>query len=430
MDKTLLLLSPYPWGLFAKAAFCFRQGALAASMVMAGTSAGAQERFLPAASDVVLASSVHASGERAGELRALEQAWRAQTQDLPAALAYARAVFTLGFNEGDLRWFGSAKAAMMPWWQTSEMIADGFFMRGLVKQGFHDFDGGLQDIQKAIALNPQRAEFWSWRFALHLLLADMRAAEQVVNEMARLFGPQEAQIYRAVWLYRTGQATDAVRLLRESIRSVDHQDASSQVWIGFHLGEAHRVAGQPDQAIKVWQQILQAQPRSHLLRLSLAELLNQQGRFAEAKAVATHKKTSSSASQSSSSLTDALLVQALLASRGLGSSDEAALAGQMQARLQAQALRQESLIERPKLIYQITYGQDLAAGLALSIENWQLQKEPPDALLFVQAALAMNQARAAEPVVNWAQTTSYTEPLLRQGIAQLMAHPSWLKDRP
>jgi predicted Zn-dependent protease len=345
-------------------------------------------------------------------------------------LAYARAVFTLGFNEGDLRWFGSAKAAMMPWWQSSEMSADGFFMRGLVKQGFHDFEGGLQDIQKAIALNPQRAEFWSWRFALHLLLADMRAAEQVVNEMARLFGPQEAQIYRAVWLYRTGQAPDAVRMLRESIRSVDHQDASSQVWIGFHLGEAHRVAGQPDQAIKVWQQILQAQPRSHLLRLSLAELLNQQGRFAEAKAVATHKKTSSSASQSSSSLTDALLVQALLASRGLGSSDEAALAGQMQARLQAQALRQESLIERPKLIYQIAYGQDLAAGLALSIENWQLQKEPPDALLFVQAALATNQARAAEQVVNWAQATGYTEPLLRQGIEQLKAHPSWLKDRP
>jgi hypothetical protein len=129
-------------------------------------------------------------------------------------------------------------------------------------------------------------------------------------------------------------------------------------------------------------------------------------------------------------LTDALLVQALLASRGLGSSDEAALAGQMQARLQAQALRQESLIERPKLIYQIAYGQDLAAGLALSIENWQLQKEPPDALLFVQAALAPNQARAAEPVVNWAHATGYTEPLLRQGIEQLKAHPSWLKDRP
>lgn len=442
MAKTLFHLSAFELGLATQARRCCRCGTLATALALAlaGLSAGAQGRFLPAPSDVVLASSVHASGERAGELRALEQAWQAQTQDLAPALAYARAVFTLGYNEGDLRWFGSAKAAMTPWWQATEMSADGFFMRGLIKQGFHDFDGGLQDIQKAIALEPQRAEFWSWRFALHLLLADMRAAEQVVGDMARLFGPQEAQIYRAVWLYRTGQATEAVPLLQASIGLADHQDASSQVWIGFHLGEAHRVAGQPDQAITVWQQVLRLQPQSHLLRLSLAELLNQQGRYAQAKAAATATShnirsnitSSSSANQTanSSSLTDALLVQALLASRGLRSSDEAALAGQMLARLQSQALRQESLIERPKLIYHITYGQDLASGLALSIDNWQLQKEPPDALLFVQAALAMNQARAAEPVVTWAQATGYTEPLLRQGMAQLKAHPSWLKDRP
>ena len=124
------------------------------------------------------------------------------------------------------------------------------------------------------------------------------------------------------------------------------------------------------------------------------------------------------------------LIGALLASRGLKAPDEAALAQQMAARLQSQALRQESLIERPKLIYQIAYGQDLTAGLALSIENWQQQKEPPDAVLFAQAALARQQARAAEPLVQWAQTTGYTDPQLAPLITQLKAHPSWSKERP
>jgi tetratricopeptide (TPR) repeat protein len=344
---------------------------------------------------------------------------------LQAALAYARAVFTLGFNEGDLRWFGSAKAALMPWWQAPDLPADGFFMRGLVKQGFHDFDGGLQDIQQAIALNPERAEFWSWRFALHLLQANMSAARQDAEDIAQRFGPQEGQIYRAVLLYRTGQALAAVQWLNASIRSASAQDAASQVWIGFHLGEAHRVAKQPDRAIAVWQRLLQAHPESHLLRLSLADLLNQQGQFQQAKAVAT-----ANSAKVNANLSDALLMQALLASRGLKAPDEAALAQQMAARLQSQALRQESLIERPKLIYQIAYGQDLAAGLALSIENWQLQKEPPDAVLFAQAALALQQARAAAPVVQWAETTAYTDPQLAPLIAQLKAHPSWSKERP
>ena len=380
--------------------------------------AAAQDRYLPPAAAVVLSASVHAQGGQQAQLRSLDQARRAQPQDLNAALAYARAVFTLGLTEGDLRWFGSAKAALGPWWQAAELPADGYFLRGLVRQGFHDFKAGLIDIDRAIALEPRRAEFWSWRFALHLLQADLASARQDSEEMARLLGKEEADVYRAVLQYRTGQPLPAVQMLMRAIRSPNYQDGSSQDWIGFHLGEAHRVAGQPAQALAVWEGRLKASPRSHLLRLSMADLLNQQGQYRQAKAVAMNQADMGS-------LTDALLMQALLASRGLKDADEARLASQMDARLRAQALRQEALIERPKLIYQIAYGQDLAAGLALSIENWQLQKDPPDAVLFAQAALALGQAQAAAPVVEWADKSGYTDPQLSPLLRQLRAHPSW-----
>lgn len=380
--------------------------------------AAAQERYLPPASAVVLSASVHAQGGQQAQLRSLNQARRAQPQDLNAALAYARAVFTLGLTEGDLRWFGSAKAALRPWWQAAELPADGYFLRGLVRQGFHDFKAGLIDIDRAIALEPRRAEFWSWRFALHLLQADFASARQDSEEMARLLGKEEADVYRAVLQYRTGQPLPAVQMLMRAIRSPNYQDGSSQDWLGFHLGEAYRVAGQPAQALAVWEARLKASPRSHLLRLSMADLLNQQGQYRQAKAVAMNQSDMGS-------LTDALLMQALLASRGLKDADEARLASQMDARLRAQALRQEALIERPKLIYQIAYGQDLAAGLALSIENWQLQKDPPDAVLFAQAALALGQAQAAAPVVEWAEKSGYTDPQLSPLLRQLRAHPSW-----
>lgn len=394
-------------------------GLLCLGLLTGALPALAQARYSPDASAVVLAESVHTPGQQQGQLRQLDLAWRAQPQDLNTALAYARAVFTLGLTQGDLRWYGSAKAALSPWWQASDLPAEGFFLRGLVKQGFHEFEAGLQDINRAIAIEPQHAEFWSWRFALHLLLADMQAARQDHEKMAQLFGPEEAKVYRAVLLYRTGQAQAAVAQLQSAITAAQFKDASSQAWLGFHLGEALRVAGQPAKALAVWDQQLKAQPQSHLLRLSLADLLNQQGQHAKAKKVAN-----------AAASTDALLMQALLASRALKDPDEARLASQMAARLQSQALRQEALIERPKLIYQIAYGQDLGAGLALSVENWQLQKEPPDAVLFVQAALAMKQARAAEPVLAWAEKTGYTDPQLAPLLAQLQAHPSWQARRP
>jgi tetratricopeptide (TPR) repeat protein len=373
-----------------------------------------QERFKPQDQQVVLAASVHAQGGRNGQLRALDQAWRAQPTNLDASLAYARAVFTLGLTEGDLRWFGSAKAALTPWWQSADLPADGFFLRGLVKQGFHEFDAGLADINQAIAKDAQRAEFWSWRFALHLLLADMAAAQQDILEISRLFGPEEGNVYRGILLYRTGKPQPATELLSAALKAKTFQDTSSQDWIGFHLGEALRVGGQSAQALAIWQKQLKANPQSHLLRLSLAEMLNSQGNYRQAKQIATTESAS-----------DALLMQALLASRGLKESDEKRLASLIDARLKSQEMRQESLIERPKLFYLIAYGKDPAAGLALSIQNWQLQKEPPDALLFIQAALAVNQPRAAEPVVNWAEKTGYTDPELAALIRQLQSHPRW-----
>lgn len=427
MDKSLHSRLPFIADTSRALCACLRRVGLTSPAALAlglwaAWPVAAQERFLPAASAVVLPTSVHAVGGRDASLRRLDQAWRAQPQDLGAAMAYARAVFTLGLTEGDLRWYGSAKAALAPWWAAQDGPAEVFFLRGLVKQGFHDFKGGLQDIQRAIDLEPGRAEFWSWRFALHLLLADMAAARQDTQEMARLLGDTEADVYRAVLLYRTGEPQQAVQMLARSIRLPAFQDASSQDWLSFHLGEAHRVAGQAERAEAVWGQRLQRHPQSHLLRLSLADLLNQQGRFAQAQSVAMHREPRA--------LTDALLMQALLASRGLRDPAQASLAAQMAARLQSQALRQEALIERPKLIYQIAYGQDLAAGLALSIDNWQLQKEPPDAVLFVQAALALGQAQAAAPVLAWARDTGYTDPQLASLLTQLTAHPSWTGGRP
>ena len=57
------------------------------------TPVAAQERFLPPAQAVVLPSSVHTQGGRQSHLSALDQARRAQPQNLDAALAYGRAVF-------------------------------------------------------------------------------------------------------------------------------------------------------------------------------------------------------------------------------------------------------------------------------------------------------------------------------------------------
>ena len=104
-------------------------------------STQSQVRFSPKESSIVLSTSVHDKGAQNNTFSELTKAWRSQPQNLSVALSYARAVFQIGLAEGDLRWFGAAKAALLPWWKNDDLPADAFFMRGLVKQGFHDFTG-------------------------------------------------------------------------------------------------------------------------------------------------------------------------------------------------------------------------------------------------------------------------------------------------
>ncbi len=99
----------------------------------------ASERFLPADGQVVLTGSIHTADPVFQAFKQAERAWRQDPKQSEAAIRYARQAFLLGLSEGDLRWYGAAKAALMPWWQASDWTADGLFMRGLVKQGFHDF---------------------------------------------------------------------------------------------------------------------------------------------------------------------------------------------------------------------------------------------------------------------------------------------------
>ena len=380
-------------------------------------STQSQVRFLPEESSIVLSASVHDKGAQNSTFSELTKSWRSQPQNLSVALSYARAVFQIGLAEGDLRWFGAAKAALLPWWKNDDLPADAFFMRGLVKQGFHDFTGGLTDINKAIGLNPNKAEFWSWRFAMHLLQTDLVAALQDCESIERLFGQDESKAYRAILRYRTGDPQTAIGLLKSLVNSPNFQSASSKEWLALHLGEAYRVAGQSDMAIATWKKQLKITPKSHAIKLSLAELWVQEGQYLQVKQMS-----------GSVASTDALLMQYILAYKRLQDPAEKNLATLLESRLNSQSLRQEKLIERPQLIYFIDYANDPAAGLRLSIENWKIQQEPRDAVLFLKAALALNQPQAAQSVLAWIEKTNYSDPQIKELRtrlkSQLQAPPS------
>lgn len=362
----------------------------------------AQARFVPEPGRVVLPVSIQATGGAGSSLRESERAWRADPQRQDTALRYAREVFVLGLREGDLRWYGAARAALQPWWNARQLPAEGHFMRALVRQGFHDFEGGIADLTATIAQEPQRSEAWSWRFSLYLLTSRMDEARTDCTELGQRFGAVEGQACQATLQYRTGQAAAAVPTFERLVQQPDLQGPLAQDWLRYHQGMALVAAGRPQQAAQVWQQHLQRHPGSHLVRLSLAETLNATGQHAQAL----------QASLATVQPTDALLVQALLAASALRDPRAADLQNQVSQRMAAQAQRNEALIERPQMMFYIRHGADLPRGLALAVQSWSEQQEPADAALLIEAALASDRPAEARPVLDWMRRTGYTDPTL------------------
>lgn len=378
------------------------------ALLLTAGGAFAQARFQPPADAVVLPRSAQAGGG-ASALRDAAAAWRRDPRNEAAALAYAREAFVLGLAEGDLRWYGAARTALEPWWTATAPSAPLAFMRALVRQGFHDFAGGIADLNTAIAQDPANAEYRSWRFSLLLLTTQLDAARADCAAIAQRVSADEGAACDAILRVRTGRAAAALPVFERLVALPAYAGPQAQDWLRYHQGEALRVAGQPAAAIAVWQAHLQARPRAHLVRSTLADLLNQQGRPADALRVSLFEPVPS----------DALLVQAVLAARALKDPRADALDAQALQRLQAQDARGEALIERPQMQYWIRTGRDVARGLDLAERNWRDQQEPADAVLLADAALALNQPQRAAPVLDWLAATGYTDPALNPLAQQL-----------
>lgn len=359
-----------------------------------------QERFLPNDAAVLLqAPSAQVRADRQ-ELRQAMRQWQAQPSNLQIATAAARLAFLAAMAEGDPRWLGNAKAMLTPWWSDRELTADAHFVRALIRQGLHEFDLALLDLEAAIKKDGRRPEFWAWRFAIHMVQADIRRAQDTCKEIGQRFGPQELASCDAVMLYRSGKTAQAIAKLDALAGHSDYQGRYAMEWLTFHRGEARRVAGDRQAAIKIWSSYLSNGGSSHTIRLALIELLNQQKNYSAAwKLNGTPPRS------------DALLVQAIQTSKALNNGRDAELRDEFLQRISQQESRGDFVNERPIIQYWLDQGSPKKA-LAMAQQSWKSQKEPADAWLYARAAIESAVADQAAELLRWQAQTGYREPQL------------------
>ena len=345
----------------------------------------------------------------ARELRELRARLAAQPDDMDAAVNLGRRYVRLAMAEGDPRYVGYAEAALRPW-SGKDPPHDVLVLRARLRQYRHDFAGALDDLAAAAASNASDPEVWLWRAAILLVQADYAGAARACETLRETGQTLDWVGCKTSVDAVTGRAGSAYAQLSESLARTRGVRAGTKVWMLTRLAEFSLVLDQPDRAERHFKEALALGVNDQFLLAAYADFLLDRGRAPDVVALLggwTHS--------------DPLLLRLALAEQATRSPALDNHVRTLKARFDAAARRGDKLHQQEEARFQLHLLGDRARALALARENWTLQREPRDARVLLEAALAANDPAAARPALEWLARSGYEDPSLRRVAAQLEA---------
>lgn len=294
---------------------------------------------------------------------------------------------------GDPRLLGRAQATLSQWWADPSPPPAIRILRATLKQSFHDFEGALVDLEAQVAADPSDEQAWLTRATVLLVLARYPEAEKSCERLTGVV----ASVCRAQVMGVTGRAKEAVALLESQQPSPEER-----AWVLSVRGELERWTGDDVRAEQSLSQALAIDPTDTYSRLLLAQLLLDGGQPARAARLFEGRPVN-----------DGELLMWVMALQATNAPEYEKYRAELDERVAANRQRGETLHQREESRYALSLEGDVPRALELATKNWAVQKEPADARVLLEAAVAAKDPKAAAPVLQWLAQTNFDEPKLR-----------------
>ena len=347
----------------------------------------------------VLERLPYRAGDRTrSELATLRAAVQRQPTDVEAAVRLAEHHFDQALAQGDPRYVGQAEAALAP--VAGQRSAALRSMQGQVRQYRHDFTQALADFAAALQWDPTLAEAHAWRGAIFLVQADYAAARTECDALQRL----ERRTLQAACLgllqAYTGQLAESERTLSAAL-AVSPLPAS-RLWLLTRLGEVAAWRGQPDVAERHYRAALALGQDDSYLLAAWSDFLLDQGRPAEVVRQLARWEGA-----------DPLLLRLAEAEAALKLPAAAGHIQTLAERFAASGRRGDTTHRAEEARFELRLRRDPAAALPLARANYAVQREPRDARVLLEVALAARDPQAAEPARDWLRRSGFQDARLR-----------------
>ena len=335
------------------------------------------------------------AGLRAAVTRAAKEA---PADPLPATRLAGR-YYDLAVARGDPRYIGYADAVMAPFARSRapEVLA----VRGQLRQYRHDFDGALQDFAGALEADPQFASAHAWRGAIFLVQANYAAARKECDALLAL---DRATLYGGcigLVLAYGGRMEAGSAALQRALDET--RDAGNRLWLLTRLGEVAAWRGQPEQAEQHYRAALALGIDDGYLLAAWSDFLLDRQRPAEVVQWLAGWEAS-----------DGLLLRLALAETALKQPAAKAHVQALADRFAAAKVRGDATHRAEEARYLMHLAGDPAAALTVAAANYRVQREPRDARVLLEAAIATKDAAAGQPARDWLRSSGFEGAHLRQ----------------
>lgn len=338
---------------------------------------------------------------------------RASTEPLTASEAAVQAqalIESARKNGGDPRLLGRAQAVLAPWWTVEAPPPEVRILRATLKQSFHDFEGALVDLDAMVAADPHDVQALLTRATVLFVQARYDEADAACSQLHGQVDDLVEALCAAPIRGVRGDGKGAVFGLQLlEVGYGNRIPPARRAWLASVQGELELWSGETKAAEASLLRALKFDPEDSYSRLLLAELRIDQGRWPEAIEVFSGR-----------TMNDGELLMHVLALKGAAAPEYAARREELDARVAANRQRGETLHRREESRYALRLEGDVGKALALAKANWAVQKEPADARVLLEAAVAAKDSASAAPVREWMTKSGFADP---RWVALLRALP-------
>jgi Tfp pilus assembly protein PilF len=340
---------------------------------------------------------------RARELDALRRRLDADPKNLALAVELAQLDIEESRARADPRYLGRAEAALAPWWNERDAPPKVLLLRATIRQSLHDFEGALADLDRLVVLDPEDGQAWLTRAVVLTVRGRYTEARESCAPLVRLAGPLVTTACTAPIESLTGHAKDAYLALHDAYTKAAPTIATDgeRAWVLSILGEIAARAGDDTAAVRDFETALRASSGDAYTKAALADLLLDLGRAADvARLLDGHLDD------------DNLLLRLVIAEAALGKPSAVEHEALLASRYAASEERGDVVHRREQARFALAVRHDAKKALTLARANWEVQKEPADARVLLEAAIAAGDPAAARPVADFLSASHAEEPRL------------------